>query len=966
MSSSASLGKLVDDLGSRIRDSGRFAISLAARQRGSLFVAPWRGRECFFSDGAGRAPLAMDDADLQTFLGRHANGHMAYGYPVHIGADGLVSPLMFCEVTLLIDDSGSVAVAKARGRRPRLHHRAIASAGYDAAAIRRIANDIEHAPYPSFEACLGTLEAALGLGPGLFRPEAIGQWDDAALTAGWHNVPILFAAPPNPTQSELVHNINLLTEISESSLENCALRTLLVDGAPVSRQPVDRADGEPPAAVFTLSTLTRQVLQPAMAYPLVAIDVPPGGGQMALVMDLLASQALRGRSTLFVAAHRPVAEQVALRLQQTLDPTAQWVVDLIADADGNTLRNHLNTLANADASDMPSGAAREALVECTEALDRAETAIADLAGTLRRGSLASRQRREIEGRIHRPLRDLLSEPIEGQLDLDALSMAADRARTLAAEAPGTRQRIEADGGGSAAERLAAVERDVQEMLGSIQPWAAATLSAWIAAADPDTADTDVISGAAARAATLLDQLHHVCRWQTLEGEETAAFDRIAQTVPSDRLAAAVARASRDLAVSARRRLADEWRGRIANDREGAAHWTECAFDLQARRAAARADESDDRALARVIDSMGRQYPVWIGDPTAVNRSLPLEAGLFDTVIVDDADAMEAGALLPLLLRARKAIVVGRSADGAAVADVADDAFHLVAGCPAATRLHSRDHSRCHPQIAEYISDAFYDGQLRILAPQTPLPDSLPADLRGIRWYKPKPGSRGLDEECSGALSLIAGWRDLGLLTPKTGVSLGIVSPLPDRIGLLSQALPQIIGNQDWRDRVAIGLPETFESSVVDLLILLPGIRGEMGDACRQSLANSQAMYHRAVAAARAGLHIVGDADACRAAGGAVGLLVDHISHDMLKAEQSAVGRTAEPTLHGMLDRVGLHHRRRPWGHAVTGRFGGRYALVLDGAADAIAEAADRIRFDIDPEGILENPKAALELLRRLV
>ena len=969
---------LVADLGMRIRDSGRFAISLAARQRGSLFVAPWRGRESFFADGSGRAPLAMDDADLQAFLGRHANGHLAYGYPVHVGADGLVSPLMFCEVTLLIDDAGSVAVAKARGRRPRLHHRAIASAGYDAAAVRRMANAIEHASFASFRDCLVSLESALAVEDGLFRPDAIGQWDETELSPGWHNVPILFTAPPNPIQTEYVNNISLLAEFPSKSLEECALQGLVGADVPPVGKSGDGA-GTLPAPVFTLSTQTRQVLQPAVVHPLVAVDIPPGGGQMALVMDLLATQALRGRSTLFVAAHRPVAEQVASRLQQTLEPSARWLVDLIGDAEGKALRAYLTTVdGSAQSGPAPNGPGKVIdsplpgmLEERTTALGRTEALIADLAETLRLGASAAARRRETENRIHRPLRDLLSEPIRGQLDLDAIGRAADRARGLAGETPGERQRMEARGGGSAAQRLAAVEQEVQDTLGAIQPWAAATVSAWIAAAEPDTAETDMIAGRAARAAALLDQLRHVRHWQSLEDDETAAFDTIARAAPSDRLAATAGRASRDLAVSARRLVAGEWRRRIADDPKGAAHWADCAFDLQARRAAARADESDDRALARVIDSMSWQYPVWIGDPTAVNRLLPLEAGLFDTVIVDDADALDAGALLPLLLRARNAVVIGRSAGDAAGDDDAaetfgEDAFSLVAGSPAATVLRSRDHSRCHPQIAEFVSEAFYDGRLRILPPQTPLPDLLPADLLGIRWYKPKPGSRGLDAECAGALSLIAGWRELGVLAPKADISVGIVTPLPDRIGLLSQALPQILSDPASAHRVAIGLPETFESSVVDLLILLPGIDAGMGDGRRDSLANSRALYLRAAAAARAGLHVVGDADACRAAGGAVARLVDHITHDLPQTEQAAIGRSAEPTLQGMLDRVGLHYRQRPWGYVVTGRFGGRYALALDPTADNVAEAARLVRFDLDPEGILETPKAALELLRRLV
>jgi hypothetical protein len=53
-----------------------------------------------------------------------------------------------------------------------------------------------------------------------------------------------------------------------------------------------------------------------------------------------------------------------------------------------------------------------------------------------------------------------------------------------------------------------------------------------------------------------------------------------------------------------------------------------------------------------------RYPVWISSALSAPKRIPLHPGLFDVVIFDEASQCDIGSSLPLLARAKRAVVVG--------------------------------------------------------------------------------------------------------------------------------------------------------------------------------------------------------------------------------------------------------------------------------------------------------------------
>ncbi|MBT9169018.1 MAG: hypothetical protein DDT19_02370 [Syntrophomonadaceae bacterium] len=135
------------------------------------------------------------------------------------------------------------------------------------------------------------------------------------------------------------------------------------------------------------------------------------------------------------------------------------------------------------------------------------------------------------------------------------------------------------------------------------------------------------------------------------------------------------------------------------------------------------------------------FPCWIMSIEDVARIFPLEAGLFDYLIVDEASQCNQATALHLAYRAKKMIVVGDSkqmknpntqflSDTVVRLNLTKhrldkhpkaEFFHgrnslldLAIGCQDTSPVFLNEHFRCEPPIIEFSNKHFYNGQLKIL------------------------------------------------------------------------------------------------------------------------------------------------------------------------------------------------------------------------------------------------------------
>ena len=344
------------------------------------------------------------------------------------------------------------------------------------------------------------------------------------------------------------------------------------------------------------------------------------------------------------------------------------------------------------------------------------------------------------------------------------------------------------------------------------------------------------------------------------------------------------------------------------------------------------------------------------------------------VVIDDADRLPAPTMLPLLFRAKRALVVGVS-QALKPDQTRSDGLVLAASVGQAPKHSLTVNTRSHPLIVEYLSEAFHSGRMVSQVAFADMRRQYPTSIMGLHWHDVGPHlGPGRETELNGAITLLYQWDDARIFSDPRPRTLGIVTPQRDRAETLARNLDGMLPVNLPRERVALGTPERFHGAAVDLMIILPGISDGMPTAQAERLANDRALYQGAVAAARIGVHVVASAAACGAAGGMVATLYRHACYpdaNPTPSEGDALPGNPRVRLAALLDHLNLCFRPDGPGFKVYSRFGGVYYVAI-AAAGEVAEPEN----DSDPDGtvvimveaqeILRSPQRVMRRLERLV
>jgi len=199
---------------------------------------------------------------------------------------------------------------------------------------------------------------------------------------------------------------------------------------------------------------------------------------------------------------------------------------------------------------------------------------------------------------------------------------------------------------------------------------------------------------------------------------------------------------------------------------------------------------------------------WACTALSMAQNFPLEAGLFDQVIIDEASQCSLAVALPLAYRAKRLIVVGDPSQLTPIVslnqaqserfasrvnldyqglrqsgqDAKDGstflAFRHVVGHDQVLLLD--EHYRCHPHIARWFNETFYGDALTVLTDIS----RMPADRRGMAWTDVQGSAvRG---EAGSWVNRAEAQAVLELLSPllESGRSVGVVTPFSAQASLV--------------------------------------------------------------------------------------------------------------------------------------------------------------------------------------
>ncbi|GAA2644468.1 caspase, EACC1-associated type [Streptomyces lunalinharesii] len=232
------------------------------------------------------------------------------------------------------------------------------------------------------------------------------------------------------------------------------------------------------------------------------------------------------------------------------------------------------------------------------------------------------------------------------------------------------------------------------------------------------------------------------------------------------------------------------------------------------------------------------------------RQLELAPGLFDLVVIDEASQCSIPSVLPLLFRARRALIIGDPMQLGHIPGVSPQQERQArtrAGLSAAQLEHHRltyhvhssyhaaeqhgdsallldEHYRCHPRIADVVNGHCYGGRLRVLTDvrrQVPAHDPVgaadPAPVLG--WVDVPSGesARGGDGRSwrnAAEAEAVRRVVDELLAGLPPDATLGVVTPFRAQKETLARMWPD-------DDRVRVGTVHTFQGGQRDVMVLSP-------------------------------------------------------------------------------------------------------------------------------------------------
>ncbi|WP_028938231.1 caspase, EACC1-associated type [Pseudonocardia spinosispora] len=368
-------------------------------------------------------------------------------------------------------------------------------------------------------------------------------------------------------------------------------------------------------------------------------------------------------------------------------------------------------------------------------------------------------------------------------------------------------------------------------------------------------------------------------------------------------------------------------------------------------------------VRKVLD----RVPAWAVTTLSVRR-FPPDPQLFDLVVIDEASQCSLSNALPLLFRARRALIIGDPMQLSAITKV--DAVEAArirrrhrlsaswleergllatnSAYDAAARAYGDpvlldEHFRCHPDIADAASRLFYGGRWTVLTdirgrPSVEGPAVRGSDVCGEArrgsgrksWTNAVEAERVVDE-VSKLLDALPPEASIGVVTPFTAQAKLIAARVEQRCGPLEE------------NRFLSATVHTFQGGQRDVMLLSLTARGEHASGAMNWMNKQYELWNVAITRARSNLFVVGDLELWRSRSEVVRVLLDGAS------ESASAGGWANQLYGALLRQTGLDVRlgvsRR--GHRVDAMVpmeGAEVAVVVDdGAASDLALEAHRRR-----------------------
>ncbi len=293
-----------------------------------------------------------------------------------------------------------------------------------------------------------------------------------------------------------------------------------------------------------------------------------------------------------------------------------------------------------------------------------------------------------------------------------------------------------------------------------------------------------------------------------------------------------------------------------------------------------------QAFDRIPDALPA-LPVWAVTNLSARTNLPLKAGLFDLVVIDEASQCDVASALPLLVRGKRALIIGDRKQLIHITSLSHGREQVIArrwgleddqaqefsyrdrSCfgLASIRVHASPifldlHFRSHPAIAGFANRQFYGGKLELCSDAKP-----PNGMSAVEWVRVPGrnarGPRGRSWINRDEAQTVA--REIAQALPTykgLGCSVGVVTPYGGQVEMISELLSRMIEHEDL-ERIKVATAHRFQGDERDIMYFSPVVDRSMPE-YQVRFAADPNLINVALTRACRRLVIVGDLEACLA------------------------------------------------------------------------------------------------------
>ncbi len=247
-----------------------------------------------------------------------------------------------------------------------------------------------------------------------------------------------------------------------------------------------------------------------------------------------------------------------------------------------------------------------------------------------------------------------------------------------------------------------------------------------------------------------------------------------------------------------------------------------------------------------FDAVLHALPAWIVNAVDVHTALPLRKELFDVVIIDEATQCDIASSIPLLQRAKCAVIVGDPKQLRHISFLSKsqqqqllEKFELqtvefnkinyrknslldMVSASISTQNHVHfldEHFRSMPDIIDFSNRQFYNSQLKIM---TATPLTIRDENTFIKTCKGHRNTKGQNEkEAAEILEHVRRIIEKEKTFIKSQVqTIGIISPFRSQVNYLKRLIRKVIDTKEIRRHsILVGTPFEFQGEERDVILI---------------------------------------------------------------------------------------------------------------------------------------------------